>query len=209
MEIRPPDYSAKALYKLMIGTIVPRPIAWVTSLTEGGSVNLAPFSFFNGVCSNPPTISISFSWNPAPGDHRKDTLRNIRRRGECVVHLVDQAHAEAMNLSAGDFPPDESELEYIGLQTSAPATGGTPRIADVSVSFECALLQEVDVGEGPGSATLVLATIKHMHIADHVMNERLYVDVHSLHPVGRLAGNEYCVIRDVFRLDRPAYVDLT
>ncbi|MFW5994575.1 MAG: flavin reductase family protein [Spirochaetia bacterium] len=209
MEVRPLDYSAKALYKLMIGTIVPRPIAWVSSLTESGSVNLAPFSFFNGVCSNPPTVSLSFSWNPAAEDHCKDTLRNIRRRGECVVHMVDQAHAEAMNLSAGDFPPDVSELEYVGLQTLPPATGSTPRIAGTSVSFECTLLQEVDVGEGPGSATLVLATIKHMHIADHVINERLYVDVHSLDPVGRLAGNEYCVVRDVFRLDRPAYADLT
>ena len=192
----------------MIGTIVPRPIAWITSLSDGDRVNLAPFSFFNGVCSNPPTVSISFSYNPVTGDHRKDTLYNIRMRNEFVINIVDEAHARAMNISAADFPRDVSELDYTGLATAAPTTGSTVRIAGAAVSFECSVADYVEVGEGPGSATIVIATIKHMHIADHLVNERLHVDIHSLKPVGRLAGNEYCYVRDVFALDRPSYADL-
>ena len=208
MEIRPTEHQVKDLHKLIIGCVVPRPIAWVTSLAENERVNLAPFSFFNGVCSNPPTVSISFSWNPGSDDHLKDTWRNIRARGEFVVNMVDEAHAERMNLTSADFPPGESELEYAGLETAAPATGATPRIAGAPVCFECSLSHSIDIGEGPGSATLVLGTVRHVYVADGIIDDRLRVDVHALRPVGRLAGAQYCRVRDVFEMPRPSYTDL-
>lgn len=208
MEIRPDDYSPRAMYKLMIGCIVPRPIAWVTSLSDEGRINLAPFSFFNGVCSNPPTISLSFSWNPSQEDHRKDTYENIRRRGEFVVNMVDEKHAEAMNISAGDFPREVSEFDYLGLSAEAAHTGSTPRIRGVPASFECSYRQSVQIGDGEGSGTLVIAEVRHIHVEDRLLDDRMHIDTHTLKPVGRLAGNEYCYVHEIFALDRPKYSEL-
>lgn len=197
------------MYKLLIGAIIPRPIAWVTSLCDDGSVNLAPFSFFNGVCSAPPTISLSFSWNPQREDHTKDTLHNIRSRGEFVVHSVDEDHAHEMNLSAADFPREISELEWLGLSKEQPATGTTPRIAGAPIAFECTFTKEVPVGDGPGSATLVLGEIQHMHVADDLIDSRWRIDAVALSPVGRLAGSRYCRLGEVFSLERPSYRELS
>ncbi len=208
MEIRPTEHQVKDIHKLMNGCVVPRPIAWVTSLSENERVNLAPFSYFNAVCSNPPTVSISFSWNPDSDDHLKDTLRNVRRRGEFVVNVVDEEHAERMNLSSADFPPGESELEYVGLEAAPAATGATPRIAGTPICFECSLAESIEIGEGPGSATLVLGTVRHLYVADRIIDDRLRVDMHALRPVGRLAGAQYCPVRDVFEMPRPSYSDL-
>lgn len=208
MNIWPREHSAREMYKLLIGAIIPRPIAWVTSLCDDGSVNLAPFSFFNGVCSNPPTVSVSFSWNPGSDDHTKDTLYNIRAREELVIHIVDDHHAREMNLSSADFPRNVSEMEWLGLQQEAPATGSTPRIAGAPIAFECSFSREVPVGEGPGSATLVLAQIQHIHVADDLIDDGLRINPVALGPVGRLAGSAYCRLGEVFSLDRPKYRDL-
>ena len=196
------------MYKLLIGAIIPRPIAWVTSLCDNGNVNLAPFSFFNGVCSDPPTVSLSFSWNPVGDDHAKDTLYNIRARGEFVVHSVDERHAREMNLSAADFPREVSEMEWLGLKRETPVTGTTPRIEGAPIAFECSLMKEVSVGDGPGSATLVLGRVEHMHVADHLIDASFHIDPVALNPVGRLAGSSYCRLGEVFSLERPRYRDL-
>ncbi|MFP4644173.1 MAG: flavin reductase family protein [Spirochaetales bacterium] len=203
MEIRPDDRSAREMYKLMIGTIVPRPIAWVTTCDQSGTVNLAPFSFFNGVCSSPPTVSLSFSWTPDTSDHAKDTLHNIRATRELVINIVSEPHAVAMNATSARLPRGESELSEAGLDPTSPQTGSTPRIAGAPVCFECAFDREVAVGAGPGSATLVLATVRHVHVDDALIDENLYIDVERLAPVGRLAGNQYCRLGEIFSLDRP------
>jgi len=212
MEIDPRDHEAKDLYKLLIGCVVPRPIAWVTTLAAQGGVNLAPFSFFNAVCSKPPTLSISFSYKPAgseDGDHQKDTLANLRREGEFVVNVVNEPNEVAMNASAAEFPRSKSELEALQL---APAPSGrvkTPRLAAAPIALECVPVQEIELGDGPGGATLVLAEVLRFVIQDRLIDERLRIDLAALRPVGRLAGTGYCYVRDIFSLERPRYEEPT
>lgn len=212
MEINPGDHEAKELYKLLIGCVVPRPIAWVTTLGPRGLVNLAPFSFFNAVCSSPPTVSISFSYKPTggeDGDHRKDTLANLRREGEFVVNVASEPNEAVMNASAAEFPRSESELEALGLETAPSVRLKTPRLAVAPIALECVPVREIELGDGPGSATLVLGEVLRFVIQDRVIDERLRIDLAALRPIGRLAGTGYCYVREIFSLERPSYEEPT
>lgn len=202
MEIQIDSLPVRDRYKLLIGTVVPRPIAWVTSLSAAGAVNLAPFSYFNAVASNPPTLAVSFSWNQDRDDHRKDSLRNIERTHECVVNLVTASDAEVMNLTASDFPEDVGEAAHLGVPLSDARTVSTPRVASSPVAFECRLDRTVQIGSGPGSSTLVLLTVQHVYVADGLVDEDLHVNVEKLAPVARLAGNSYSLLQPPFTLER-------
>lgn len=200
MTINPRDHGPRDIHKLIIGCIVPRPIAWISTLDSDGATNLAPFSFFNGVASNPPTISVSFSYNPDREDHRKDTLRNILATGEFVVNTVGEPHEKKMHASSGDYPLGSSEVDALGLTTVQSRTIAPPRLAESSVAFECVLDRTVEVGEGPGSATLVLGRVLSIEVADALTDDKLHVDVAAMKPIGRLAGNGYCYVRELFDL---------
>jgi len=200
MTINPRDHGPREVHKLIIGCIVPRPIAWISTLDPQGATNLAPFSFFNGVASNPPTVSVSFSYNPDREDHRKDTLRNILATGEFVINTVGEPHEEKMHASSGDYPLGSSEIEALGLTAVSSKTVAPPRLAESSVAFECVLDRTIEIGDGPGSASLVLGRVVSMEVADALTNDKLYVDVAAMKPIGRLAGNGYCYVRELFDL---------
>ncbi|NJN67315.1 MAG: flavin reductase family protein [Chloroflexaceae bacterium] len=202
MEISVATLDQREVYKLMSGCILPRPIAWVSTQDRAGCRNLAPFSFFNGVASNPPSLSVSIS---ASSDATrplgtKDTLRNILETGEFVVNVVTEATVEAMVETSREFPADEDEFSVTGLTPVPSVTVRPPRVAESPVSFECVLHGTMQVGRGPGSSTLVVGIIQHLSIRDDLLNERGYVEIRRLQPVGRLAGSAYCAVREVFDL---------
>jgi flavin reductase (DIM6/NTAB) family NADH-FMN oxidoreductase RutF len=191
---------AQARYKLLTSTVTPRPIAWVVSQNAAGAVNAAPFSFFNVLAGDPPTVGISIG-SRAPGQP-KDTLANIQATAEFVVNLVSRDNAEAMNKTATEFAPGVDELTAAGL-TRLPSVKVTPpRIAESPVAFECKLFQTVPLG--PGN-TLVLGHVVAMHVRDDAVLDALkhYIDTPKLDLVGRMhGGGGYTTTRDQFQIQR-------
>jgi flavin reductase (DIM6/NTAB) family NADH-FMN oxidoreductase RutF len=199
MRIDPQTAPQQSIYKLLIGCVVPRPIAWVSSLSGGGIPNLAPFSFFMAVCNNPPTLA--FSSGRRLGD-KKDTVRNIEHTRDFVVNLVDDALAEQMNLTSGEYPPEVDEFALTGLTAAPSVKVKSPRVAEAPINLECRLVQILPVGHGPHS--LVLGEIVQFHIRDDLYNPTTgRIDMYKLHPVGRLAGELYTHVHDIFEMKRP------
>ncbi|MBM3224568.1 MAG: flavin reductase family protein [Candidatus Tectomicrobia bacterium] len=199
MQIDPEIVEKQAIYKLLIGCVVPRPIAWVSSIDATGIANVAPFSFFMAVCNDPPTLA--FSSGRREGS-KKDTIRNIEYSHDFVVNIVDDALAEQMNLTSGEYPPDVDEFAITGLTAAAGVKVKAPRVVEAPISMECRVTQILPVGHGPHS--LVLGEIVHFHIRDDLYNPSTgRIDMHALHPVGRLAGNLYTHVHDIFEMKRP------
>jgi flavin reductase (DIM6/NTAB) family NADH-FMN oxidoreductase RutF len=202
MEADPATLPWKSVYKLMIGSILPRPIGWISTVDAAGQTNLAPFSFFNAVASRPPTVLFcptirEFDAGP------KDTLRNVRTTGEFVVNIVTEALAEAMNISSTEFPADVDEFRAAGL-TAAPSVAVTPpRVAESPIHFECRVQQIVEVGDEPGGGSLVLGRIVHMHVDSSVLLQDDKIDLSVLRPIGRLSGAGYCRVTEIFQMPRP------
>jgi flavin reductase (DIM6/NTAB) family NADH-FMN oxidoreductase RutF len=187
-------------YKIMIGAIVPRPIAFVSTISGAGVGNVAPFSFFNGVSSEPPCLVFSVT-RKSNGD-KKDTLRNIEETRGFVVNTVSEWMADPMNQSAAEYPYGVDEMEKVGL-TPLPSTRvKAPRVKEAAVQMECVLHQTVEIGEGPGSSTLVIGKIVAVHLHDNVYKDGK-IDIHSLKPVARLAGASYGRLGEIFDLPRP------
>ncbi|HLF14969.1 MAG TPA: flavin reductase family protein [Bacteroidota bacterium] len=201
MLIDPKQQTHKDVYKLLIGSVVPRPIALVSSLSPGGVPNLAPFSFFNAVCSNPPIVL--FSTGVRGDGHFKDTLRNIEATKEFVINIVSEDFTVQMNRCSEDFPPDVNEFEVSGL-TPAPASMVRPALVKESrIQLECRLVQVVHFGEGkPGSGSTIFGEVLLFHVADGVINN-FRIDPKVLKPVGRMGGPQYCRATDIFDLPRP------
>ncbi|MEX2143978.1 MAG: flavin reductase family protein [Anaerolineales bacterium] len=202
MEINPADIAGNALNRILLGSVVPRPIAWVSTINEQGQPNLAPFSFFNAVCTRPPTLLFCPGVRGLDGAS-KDTLRNIRTGGEYVINVVTEATAEAMNKTATELPPEVNEFEFAGLTQAASIKVKPPRVAESPVNFECQLRQIVDIGDGlPGSGWIVIGEIVHLHVSDDVLLPDYKIDIGALQPVGRLAGYGYAHITDTFEMKR-------
>ncbi len=190
--------SPESTYKLLVSTVVPRPIAWVTTLNAEGVPNAAPYSFFNAVCGSPPVVCIGIG-PKKPG--LKDTGENIRRSGEFVVNLVPEKAARAMNVTAIDFPPGVNELVEAGL-TPLPSTHvAPPRIAESPVALECRLLQLVDLAAG---RAVVLGEVLAFQIDDACVLDasRCYIDTPRLGLIGRMHGAGGYV-RTTDRLEMP------
>ena len=199
MQFDPQIVAPQSIYKLLIGCVVPCPIAWVSSLSEDAMPNLAPFSFFMAVCNNPPTLAFSSGRRE---DKKKDTVRNIEYTQDFVVNLVDDALAEQMNLTAGEYPPAVDEFALTGLTAAPGIKVKAPRVAEAPISMECRVVQILPVGHGPHS--LVLGEIVYFHIRDDLYDPNTgRIDMHRLHPVGRLAGNLYTHVHDIFEMKRP------
>ena len=195
------ELDTRAAYRLMIGSIVPRAIAWVSSISADGQVNHAPFSFFTGITASPP--SICFSPIRRAGA-LKDTRTNVEATGEFVVNVVTEEVAEAMNRTAEELPPEVDELAVAGLTPVPSARVRPPRVAESPIQMECRLDQLVEVGRGPGAATLVIGEILAWHIRDDLYDaERARIRIDRLHAIGRLAGDWYTRTRDQFELVRP------
>ena len=198
MQIDPALHSKADNYKLITNLVVPRPIAWVTTLNPTGTVNLAPFSFFNAVGADPLYIVLGIGRRDT--GEPKDTAANIRSSGEFVVNMVTVDLLDAMNISASDFPPDESELTAAGLHTAPSVHIATPRLAETQVSLECKLHSAQPVGAN----TLVIGEVVMFHVADHLVGPRSHIDGFS--PIGRLGSpSVYCRTTDRFDLPRLTY----
>jgi flavin reductase (DIM6/NTAB) family NADH-FMN oxidoreductase RutF len=188
-------------YKLLVSTVVPRPIALTTTVDAAGRVNAAPFSFFNAVSSRPPVVVLGISPGGSGDDGYKDTERNIRDTGEFVVNLVDEALAERMNICDVAFPTGINELEMAELHPLASVEVKPPRIAEAPVSFECKRITGLSLG---ARSTLEVGRVIHIHIRDDLVDpERFYVQTDKMRLVGRMHGRGwYARTSDLFLMDR-------
>ena len=197
----PTEHPLLETHKLMIGSIVPRPIAFVSTLSKDGFENLAPFSYFNGICSNPPSIMFCPARRGYDGK-TKDTLNNIRDTEEFAVNIVSEDFAEQMVSTSTDFEPEVNEFEVSGLTPEPCQKIAPPKVAEAKISFECKLNQIVPVGnEGPGGGFVIIGTIVLFHIDDDVYEDG-YINLEKLRPIGRLAGNIYTRTTDKLEIIR-------
>jgi len=191
------------VYKLLASVIMPRPIAWIVSRNAAGSVNAAPFSFFNILSADPPLIAVCFA--DAADREGKDTFSNIREHNEFVVNLVPEELAHEMNITATNAPRGTDETKLAGLDLTPSALIEVPRIAASPVALECRLHQTIDTG---GSSIIVLARVLYAHVRTEAFAnlERLYIDPHKLRLIGRMHGaNGYCRTTDIFTIDRKSW----
>lgn len=198
------DFSGlppREAYAWMTATILPRPIAWVATISAAGKVNLAPFSFFQGVTSNPPTLMF-VPVNTREGG-KKDTIRNIEQVPEFVVNLVPFVLAEKMNATAALLPYGESEFEKFGIASSASTRVRPPRVAAAPISFECTLDRIVLIGEGAFAANVVFGRILLVHVDEAVLGPDGKPDAGKLDLIGRLGGESYTRTTERFAIKRP------
>src|SRR5580658_5398686 len=207
MNVSPSDLSHSELYGMLLNSVAPRPIAWVSTISAAGNLNLAPFSFFNAVCVDPPLLAF------APGLRRpkepdtsrgeaKDTLRNIRETKEFVVNIVTYELREAMNLTSGEYDASVNEFEVAKVTPQPSKVVRSPRVAESPVSFECILHQILDFSQAPTSSSLVIGKIVSIHINDaHLKDGRL--DRNSLDLIGRMGGMQYTRTTQRFEMVRP------
>ncbi|MGD8413018.1 MAG: flavin reductase family protein [Candidatus Latescibacterota bacterium] len=200
MQYDPTRMSAKDIYQLMIRTIVPRPIAWISTVSGKGEPNVAPFSFFAGITADPPALC--FSPARRSGGEKKDTLANVESTGEFVVNVVTEDWSVAMNETATDFPAGVNEFERAGLTPVPGAVVVAPRIGESPVQMECKLLSLVPVGEKGGM--LVIGEVVMFHIDGRVVADGR-VDAGLLRAVGRMGGQEYTRTNDRFVLERKKF----
>ena len=201
MNIDPTKQSFQENHKLMIGSIVPRPIAFVSTKSTNGILNLAPFSYFNGVCSKPPTIMFAPARRGYDG-LTKDTLNNIRSTKEFVVNLVSEEIVEPMVECATDYDKEIDEFKISNLTPIDSDKISSPRVKESKVSYECELNTIVEIGKAePGAGFVVIGTIVMFHIQDDVYNDGR-IDLKALNPIGRLAGNSYTRVSDNFEVIR-------
>ncbi|HHU18660.1 MAG TPA: flavin reductase family protein [Bacilli bacterium] len=197
----PNEISERQNYKFLIGTIIPRPIAFVTSTGTDEIINGAPFSYFNVVSSNPPMISIAVQ---RKAGQMKDTARNIIKNKEFVVHIVDQTNVEQINETAANLAPTESELIRAKLTTVPSEKISVPGVKEAKVRFECVLEKAVELGEaGNVGVDLLIGKIVHYHIDETIYQEDQRIDPDQLAAVSRLAGNNYAKIGEIFEIVRP------
>lgn len=188
MEYEPSRLSPRDRYKVLTSFVLPRPIAWVTSMGPNGVVNAAPFSFFNVFCEDPPLCM--FSANARPDGRMKDTLVNIRRTGEFVVNIPDEPLARAMHESSGDFPPEIGEPDYLGLKLAPSSRIKTPRLADTPWAMECKTWKEIDVD---GKRILIMGEGINFYIRDDLWDHAaMRVHMERYHPIGRMFADRYC-----------------
>ncbi|MCM3091661.1 MULTISPECIES: flavin reductase family protein [unclassified Cytobacillus] len=201
MELNPQSLEWKDAYKLMVGSILPRPIAFVTTIDTDGNVNAAPFSFFTAICADPMLICFSPMRRGSDGS-KKDTLANIEATKEFVINIVSEEFTEKMNICAADYPAGTDELGEAGLEKEKSAAVKPPRVKESKVHLECSLYQVLHFGEHPGSGSLVIGKVEHVHVAEELY-ENGRINSEKLKPVGRMAGHIYTrPMTDVFELIR-------
>lgn len=202
METEPSSVPWQIFYKIMIGSIVPRPIGWISTVDESGTPNLAPFSFFNAVCANPPVV-LFCPMIRSTDSRGKDTLHNVRSGGEFVVNIVTEELAGAMNATSAELPSEVDEFAVANLISIPSVTVRPPRVAKSPVQFECKLIQIIEIGDQPGSGSVVLGQVTYLHVDESVLLDGDKIDIEKLKPIGRLAGTAYCRVTDIFHMVRP------
>jgi len=205
LSFNPAECQPRQIYKLMIGIIVPRPVALVSTVSREGVVNLAPFSFFCGVGSNPPTVLFcpSLRTSAAAGTvEPKDTLRNVEETGEFVINVVSDTISAAANASSAEVPPEVDEFVLSRLTPIPSEAVRPPRVAESPAQMECKLLQVIYTGHASGSGVIVLGEVLRFHIQENLIDD-FRVDPAGLDAVGRMAGTTWVRTRDRFELIRP------
>ncbi|MGC9224528.1 MAG: flavin reductase family protein [Terracidiphilus sp.] len=197
----PVQIAPSEIYKLMIGMIVPRPIAFVSTVDAAGVRNLAPFSYFTACSSNPPVVCFCTAVRSDPRPYR-DTLRNIEDTGEFVVNMVSEEFAEKMNLCAAEVPPEVDEFELSGLTPLASNLVKPPRVAESKAQMECRLHRIVRVSDKPGGGILVLGEVLRFHVLDSII-DGYKIDPDRLNAIGRMGGPMYLRTHDRFEMQRP------
>ena len=196
MDLKLAEVSPHERYKLLIGLVIPRPIAWISTRSANGVANCAPFSFFNVFSEEPPLCVIGI--NPRSDGAMKHSLKNIRRTREFVVNLVDEATANAMHLSSREFAEDESEFEKAGLSEAPAALVQHPRIAEAAACLECRLERVIEIS---GTRQLVLGEILLVHARDGIIDPQTKrISEERYRPIGRLFADRYCTTRQRFNL---------
>ncbi|PGY07370.1 flavin reductase family protein [Bacillus sp. AFS031507] len=200
LSIDPAANTERENYKFLIGSIIPRPIAFVTTISNDGILNGAPFSYFNIVTANPPMISLAIQ---RPEGRQKDTARNIIEVKEFVVHIVDEQNVKKVNKTAAILPPDQSEIELANLTPIESIKISVPGVEEAKIRMECVLEHSVELGglESPG-CDLIIGKVVQFHI-DNEIYEKGRISPRGLSAVSRLAGNNYAKIGEIFEIERP------
>jgi flavin reductase (DIM6/NTAB) family NADH-FMN oxidoreductase RutF len=202
MEISPDALSRRSMYKILIGSVVPRPIGWISTVDESGCPNLAPFSFFNVVCPKPPTVLFCPMIRSTDGN-TKDTLNNVKATGEFVVNIVSEELFSKMIVTSVEIAPEVNEFELAELGTAPSVAVEPPRVAESPIHFECKVTQIVEIGNNPGGGSVVIGEIIHLHVDERVLFGGDKIDLAALKPIGRLAGSAYVRVTDLFEMERP------
>ncbi|MEH7480871.1 flavin reductase family protein [Neobacillus drentensis] len=200
LSIDPALMSERENYKLLIGSIIPRPIAFVTTISKDGVLNGAPFSYFNIVSSNPPMISLSIQRSAGS---QKDTARNIIDSKQFVVHIVDEHNVEKINKTAASLPSDQSEVKLANLTSVDSVKISVPGVKEAKIRMECSLEHSLELGssDSPG-CDFIIGRVVQFHIEDEIY-ENGRIDARGLAAVSRLAGNNYAKIGEIFEIERP------
>jgi flavin reductase (DIM6/NTAB) family NADH-FMN oxidoreductase RutF len=200
MEIDPRALAPELCYKLVIGCVVPRPIAVVSTVSVEGHVNVAPFSYFTVASHSPLSLALTIG-GLKPDGAIKDTLRNARfvedgGVGEFVVNIADESYALEMARTGEALPHGDSEFHHAGLTPEPSLVVKAPRVGEASVSFECRTTHIIPIGD----ARMVIGEVRHIHVRDHLVDERFRIDPDRLAAIGRMAGNDYVRTRDRFEI---------
>ena len=196
MVIDPKTLSSREIYTLLVGAVVPRPIAFITSLNAFGHVNAAPYSFFNAIASSPPLIIFSATRKNGTMKH---TAENVLHAKEFVVNIITEQLIQSMNIPSGDLPSEISEIEQSNLTPVPSVSIRTPRIAESPVNFECLLHQHLEVGNEP--VDLIIGEIVQFHVKDELYSLGA-IDQKSLRPIARMGGKYYATIENLFEMDQ-------
>ncbi|MBP1157223.1 MULTISPECIES: flavin reductase family protein [unclassified Paenibacillus] len=201
ISIDPASQSDKDNYKLLIGSIIPRPVALTTTLSKEGVLNAAPFSYFNIVTSSPPMVSVSVQRNKGL---LKDTARNAQDTGAFVVHISDETYVEEMNQTSASLGPEESEVQYAGLTPIPSEKVAVPGVAEAKIRMECVLERSIPLGgtETAPACDLLIGRVVCFHIAEEIFQNG-HIDPEGLKPVSRLGGRDYGKLGDIFSIERP------
>lgn len=198
LAVDPASVPPANTYKLLIGSVVPRPIAFVSTLSSEGVPNLAPFSFFNVICANPPVVSFACGTRVP----EKDTLANVRATGEFVVNIVTEEIAERMNLTSGEYPSDVDEFQISGLTPAASELVRPATVAESPVNMECKVMQILDISTQPLGGSLIIGEVVRFHVARGLF-DNFRIDPDKLRAIGRMGGAGYTRTRDRFEMIRP------
>ncbi|MFW2161688.1 flavin reductase family protein [Acinetobacter beijerinckii] len=192
--------EANEIYRLLVGGITPRPIAWISTLSAEGVANLAPYSFFNVASCNPPILWYS-QVNPRSGDD-KDTLRNLMDTKQCVVHIVNSQLLEKMNLSCALLPADQSEFDFADIASEPSHTVAALAVKHAPVRYECQLREVIQLSTLPSGGTVALLDVKSIYVDDHLWNGQM-IDQQLLDSVGKMGGDFYSLTNHLRQLERP------
>ncbi|WP_280770251.1 flavin reductase family protein [Salipaludibacillus daqingensis] len=195
----PKNLSKKDNYRLLTSAVTPRPIAFITSMSQEGVINAAPFSYFNIISAEPPLLAVSIGRKQG---QQKDTARNILQVGEFVVHVTDEDNVKKVNLTSMNLPPDQSEVKKVGLSPTVSDVVGVPSLKESKVRFECILEKHLVFEEGESATDYIIGRIVSYYVDDELYEEGI-VKTNKLKPVARLGGKKYTTLGKIFELDRP------